>query len=102
MARQPKVAFGPATVSLPAGGFLQAVPQAEAAMVARALAGTYSVTRHVEHVILWVGLSNCPSSNLGVSSQLPRGDLLQALVSQAQPRGQGAHETRRGAKVLQS
>jgi 23S rRNA (uracil1939-C5)-methyltransferase len=38
MARQPKVAFGPATVSLPAGGFLQAVPQAEAAMVARAAA----------------------------------------------------------------
>nr|WP_314438700.1 class I SAM-dependent RNA methyltransferase [uncultured Brevundimonas sp.] len=38
MARQPKVAFGPATVPLPAGGFLQAVPGAEAAMVSRALA----------------------------------------------------------------
>jgi len=38
MARQPKVAFGPATVSLPAGGFLQAVPEAEAAMVSRAVA----------------------------------------------------------------
>ncbi|MFN7112628.1 MAG: class I SAM-dependent RNA methyltransferase [Brevundimonas sp.] len=38
MARQPTVAFGPATVALPAGGFLQAVPQAEAAMVERALA----------------------------------------------------------------
>lgn len=38
MARQPKVAFGPATVPLPAGGFLQAVPEAEAAMVSRALA----------------------------------------------------------------
>lgn len=36
MARQPQVAFGPATVSLPAGGFLQAVPEAEAAMVSRA------------------------------------------------------------------
>ncbi|WP_395945647.1 class I SAM-dependent RNA methyltransferase [Brevundimonas sp.] len=36
--RQPKIAFGPATVSLPAGGFLQAVPQAEAAMVSRAVA----------------------------------------------------------------
>jgi hypothetical protein len=46
--------------------------------VTRALAGTYSVTRHVEHVVLWIGLSNCPSSNLGVSSQLPRGDLSQA------------------------
>lgn len=38
MARQPKVAFGPATVPLPAGGFLQAVPEAEAAMVSHALA----------------------------------------------------------------
>lgn len=38
MARQPTVAFGPATVPLPAGGFLQAVPEAEAAMVSRALA----------------------------------------------------------------
>ncbi len=37
MARQPQVAFGPATVPLPAGGFLQAVPQAEAAMVERAV-----------------------------------------------------------------
>lgn len=36
MARQPRVAFGPATVPLPAGGFLQAVPEAEAAMVSRA------------------------------------------------------------------
>lgn len=38
MARQPTVAFGPATVALPAGGFLQAVPQAETAMVERAVA----------------------------------------------------------------
>ncbi|MBD3835631.1 class I SAM-dependent RNA methyltransferase [Brevundimonas sp.] len=37
MARQPQVAFGPATVALPAGGFLQAVPEAEAAMVSRAV-----------------------------------------------------------------
>jgi 23S rRNA (uracil1939-C5)-methyltransferase len=37
MARQPIVAFGPATVPLPAGGFLQAVPEAEAAMVSRAV-----------------------------------------------------------------
>ena len=37
MERQPKVAFGPATVPLPAGGFLQAVPEAEAAMVSRAV-----------------------------------------------------------------
>lgn len=38
MARQPRVAFGPATVPLPPGGFLQAVPQAETAMVERAVA----------------------------------------------------------------
>ena len=38
MARQPRVQFGPATVPLPAGGFLQAVPEAEAALVARAVA----------------------------------------------------------------
>jgi 23S rRNA (uracil1939-C5)-methyltransferase len=37
MARQPRVAFGPATVPLPAGAFLQAVPEAEAAMVSRAV-----------------------------------------------------------------
>lgn len=37
MARRPRVTFGPATVPLPAGGFLQAVPQAEAAMVDRAV-----------------------------------------------------------------
>lgn len=38
MARQPRVRFGPATVPLPAGGFLQAVPEAEQAMVDRAVA----------------------------------------------------------------
>ncbi|MBC6981797.1 class I SAM-dependent RNA methyltransferase [Caulobacter sp. 17J80-11] len=32
MARQPTVRFGPATVALPAGSFLQATPQAEEAM----------------------------------------------------------------------
>ncbi|THD82722.1 MAG: class I SAM-dependent RNA methyltransferase [Phenylobacterium sp.] len=42
LARQPIVRLGPATVALPAGGFLQATPQAEAAMaefVADAAAG---------------------------------------------------------------
>lgn len=38
MTRQPRVMLGPATVPLPAGGFLQAVPQAEEAMVTRAVA----------------------------------------------------------------
>lgn len=36
-ARQPMVRLGPATVALPAGSFLQAVPQAEAAMAAFAV-----------------------------------------------------------------
>ena len=38
MMRQPTVMFGPATVPLPPGGFLQAVPEAEAAMTERAVA----------------------------------------------------------------
>ena len=37
MARQPRVAFGPATVPVPPGGFLQAVPEAELAMTSRAI-----------------------------------------------------------------
>ncbi|MFN4092061.1 MAG: class I SAM-dependent RNA methyltransferase [Brevundimonas sp.] len=37
MARQPKVMFGPATVPVPPGGFLQAVPEAELAMTSRAV-----------------------------------------------------------------
>lgn len=40
MARQPRVTFGRASVPLPPGGFLQASPQAEAAMVERAAAAT--------------------------------------------------------------
>jgi len=38
MARQPRVTFGRASVPIPAGGFLQASPAAEAAMVDRAVA----------------------------------------------------------------
>ena len=38
MERQPLVQFGPATVPVPPGGFLQAVPEAETAMVDRAVA----------------------------------------------------------------
>lgn len=40
MARQPRVTFGRASVPLPPGGFLQASPQAEAAMVERTVAAT--------------------------------------------------------------
>ncbi|MGI4819509.1 MAG: class I SAM-dependent RNA methyltransferase [Janthinobacterium lividum] len=38
MARQPRVTFGRASVPIPAGGFLQASPAAEAAMVERTVA----------------------------------------------------------------
>jgi len=38
MERQPRVMFGKATVPLPPGGFLQAVPEAELAMTSRAVA----------------------------------------------------------------
>lgn len=37
MARQPRITFGRATVPLPPGGFLQAAPAAESAMVSRAV-----------------------------------------------------------------
>jgi 23S rRNA (uracil1939-C5)-methyltransferase len=46
MARQPMIRFGQAVVALPPGGFLQAVPAAEAAMAAfavEALAGTHRI-----------------------------------------------------------
>ncbi|PTS90538.1 MULTISPECIES: class I SAM-dependent RNA methyltransferase [unclassified Caulobacter] len=45
MARQPMVKLGPAIVGLPAGGFLQAVPQAERAMVAFAVEAAQGANR---------------------------------------------------------
>lgn len=45
MARQPVVRLGPATVALPAGAFLQAVPEAEAAMTAFAAEALTGATR---------------------------------------------------------
>lgn len=44
-ARQPMVRLGPATVALPAGSFLQAVPQAEAAMAAFAVEAVAGANR---------------------------------------------------------
>ena len=44
-ARQPLVRLGPATAALPPGGFLQAVPQAEAAMAEFALAAVKGAGR---------------------------------------------------------
>ncbi|WP_374534498.1 class I SAM-dependent RNA methyltransferase [Phenylobacterium sp.] len=45
LARQPTVRFGPATVALPAGSFLQAVPEAEALMTAIAAEAAASAER---------------------------------------------------------
>ncbi len=45
MRRAPRVRFGPAEVTLPPGGFLQAVPEAEAAMVERVLDGVKGAKR---------------------------------------------------------
>ncbi|MBL0948270.1 class I SAM-dependent RNA methyltransferase [Brevundimonas sp.] len=45
MRRAPRVRFGGAEVTLPPGGFLQAVPEAEAAMVARVLDGVKGAKR---------------------------------------------------------
>ena len=44
-ARQPMVSLGPAVAALPPGGFLQAVPQAEAAMAQTALAAMAGAAR---------------------------------------------------------
>jgi len=48
MARQPMVKLGPAVVALPAGGFLQAVPQAEKAMVDFAVEAAQGASRIVD------------------------------------------------------
>jgi 23S rRNA (uracil1939-C5)-methyltransferase len=48
MARQPMVKLGPAIVSLPAGSFLQAVPQAEKAMVDFAVEAAQGASRIVD------------------------------------------------------
>ena len=45
MARQPRVTFGRASVPIPAGGFLQASPAAEAAMVERTVAAVKGVKK---------------------------------------------------------
>jgi len=48
MARQPMVKLGPAVVALPAGSFLQAVPQAEKAMVEFAVEAARGASRIVD------------------------------------------------------
>jgi 23S rRNA (uracil1939-C5)-methyltransferase len=48
MARQPMVKLGPAVVALPAGSFLQAVPQAEKAMVEFAVEAAQGASRIVD------------------------------------------------------
>lgn len=59
MARRPQVAFGPATVALPPGGFLQAVPEAEAAMVDRAV-GAVKGARKIADLFCGAGTFTFP------------------------------------------
>ena len=86
MARQPKVAFGPATVSLPAGGFLQAVPQAEAAMVSRALAAVKGAKK-IADLFCGAGTFTFPLATvapvIAADASKPGIDALKAAVSSA-------------------
>jgi 23S rRNA (uracil1939-C5)-methyltransferase len=59
MERQPRVRFGPATVPLPTGGFLQAVPEAEEAMTARAV-GAVKGARKVADLFCGAGTFTFP------------------------------------------
>ncbi|WP_417231369.1 class I SAM-dependent RNA methyltransferase [Brevundimonas sp.] len=59
MMRQPTVMFGPATVPLPPGGFLQAVPEAEAAMTERAVAAVKG-TRKIADLFCGSGAFSFP------------------------------------------
>lgn len=59
MARPPRIAFGPATVALPPGAFLQASPEAEAAMVERAVAAVAGA-RRIADLFCGVGTFTLP------------------------------------------
>ena len=63
MSRQPVVAFGPATVPLPPGGFLQAVPEAEAAMVSRTV-GAVRGARKIADLFCGAGTFTFPLATL--------------------------------------
>lgn len=64
MERQPHVKFGPATVPLPAGGFLQAVPEAEQAMVERAVAAVKGA-RKIADLFCGTGTFTFPLATVG-------------------------------------
>lgn len=64
MERQPHVRFGPATVPLAAGGFLQAVPEAEAAMVERAVAAVKGA-RKIADLFCGTGTFTFPLATVG-------------------------------------
>jgi len=63
MARQPRVMFGPASVPIPAGGFLQAVPEAEAAMTSRAV-GAVKGARKVADLFCGSGTFTFPLASV--------------------------------------
>jgi 23S rRNA (uracil1939-C5)-methyltransferase len=64
MARQPMVKLGPAIVSLPPGSFLQAVPQAEKAMVDFAVEAAQGASRIVD-LFSGVGTFTFPLAQIG-------------------------------------
>ncbi|HEY0599579.1 class I SAM-dependent RNA methyltransferase [Brevundimonas sp.] len=63
MSRQPVVTFGAATVPLPPGGFLQAVPEAEAAMVSRTV-GAVRGARKIADLFCGAGTFTFPLATL--------------------------------------
>jgi len=63
-ARQPMIRLGPATVALPPGAFLQAVPQAEAAMTAFACAAVAGAGR-IADLFCGVGTFTFPLAQIG-------------------------------------
>jgi 23S rRNA (uracil1939-C5)-methyltransferase len=81
LARQPRVRLGPATVALPPGSFLQAVPQAEAAMVAFAVQAAAGAGR-IADLYCGVGTFSFPLAEiapvLAVDGEAPA---VQALVA---------------------
>ena len=84
--RQPVVRVGPAVVALPAGAFLQAVPQAEAAMVAFAVAQAAGAER-IADLYCGVGTFTFPLAQIApvyaVDSHAPAIRALSSAISTA-------------------
>ena len=87
MARQPRITFGRATVPLPPGGFLQAAPAAESAMVSRAVEAVRG-TRKVADLFCGAGTFTFPlaevASVMAADSSAASIAALKAGISTAQ------------------